>query len=206
MVFLVIDDHPLVREGLASVLQQLGGPVEVLQASDGAQGLGIVAQRADLACVLVDLIMSGMDGLTTVEALSAQYPLLPVVVISSSEEPADVRLALRAGARGYCPKSSGSGTILAAVRLVLGGEIYVPPLMVDAAQDAIGAGSSEALTDRQTEVLRLLCKGHPNKIIGRMLDMQEKTVKGHVTAIFRVLGVVNRTQAVEAARKIGITA
>ncbi|MFM6992884.1 MAG: response regulator [Rhodoferax sp.] len=205
MKFLVIDDHPLVREGLASLLKQLGGVTEVLQASDGAEGLALAAGQPDLACVLVDLKMAGMDGLATVEALTAQYPLMPVVVISSSEEPVDVRLALRAGARGYCPKSSGSGTILAAVRLVLDGAVYVPPLMVEATLEA-SAGRGEALTDRQTEVLRLLCKGHPNKGIGRLLDMQEKTVKGHVTAIFRALGVVNRTQAVEAARRIGITA
>ncbi len=207
MKFLVIDDHPLVREGLAAVLLQLGGPVEVLQAQDGAQGVALAGVHADLACVVVDLKMAGMDGLATVEALVALKPDLPVIMISSSEAPLDVRLALKAGARGYCPKSAGSGTILAAVRLVLGGEIYVPPLMLEPVMaELTGEAGAAQLTDRQTDVLRLLCKGHPNKIIGRMLDMQEKTVKGHVTAIFRVLGVVNRTQAVEAARKIGITA
>ena len=124
---------------------------------------------------------------------------------------------LAAGARGYCPKSAGHHTLLAALRLVMEGEVYVPPLMLAATagaaaapQAAGGAGlpglpnTAPRLTERQLDVLRLLCEGRPNKDISRQLDLSEKTTKAHVTAIFKVLGVVNRTQAVLAARAAGL--
>ncbi len=204
MKFLLIDDHPLVREGLAAVLMQLESGIEVLHAADAEHGLRLARAHDDLDGVMADLKLAGQSGLVAVQALHAEWPLLPVIVVSSSEEPSDVRAALKAGARGYLPKSSGNATILAAVRLVLSGEIYVPPLMLGHGAPSMTGAGDAILTDRQLEVLRLLCKGHPNKTIGRELDMQEKTVKGHVTAIFRALGVVNRTQAVEAARRTGI--
>ena len=206
MKFLLIDDHPLVREGLAAVLMQLESDITVLHAADAEHGLRLAREHEDLDGVMADLKLAGQSGLAVVQTLHAEWPQLPVIVVSSSEEPADVRSALKAGARGYVPKSSGNATILAAIRLVLSGEIYVPPLMLGAgAAGASLSGAGEgSLTDRQLAVLRQLCKGHPNKTIGRELDMQEKTVKGHVTAIFRTLGVVNRTQAVDAARRLGL--
>jgi two-component system, NarL family, nitrate/nitrite response regulator NarL len=205
MKYLLIDDHPLMRQGLAVVLRQGSQAAQVLEAGDGAAGLALAQVHPDIACALVDLKMQGMDGLATVAALHALRPGLPVVVVSSSEEPGDVRRTMRAGARGYCPKSAPGPEILEALQTAMAGRIYVPPQLRHALDSPAPPGE-DALTERQLDVLRLLCKGHPNKLIGRELDMQEKTVKGHVTAIFRALGVVNRTQAVEAARKIGITA
>ena len=217
MKFLIIDDHPMLREGVAAVLRQLGDDVEVLHANDGHEGLATAADHAELDAVLVDLRMAGLDGLQTVAALHQRRPALPLVVLSSSEDPADVRQALAAGARGYCPKSAGHHTLLAALRLVMEGEVYVPPLMLAATagaaaapQAAGGAGlpglpnTAPRLTERQLDVLRLLCEGRPNKDISRQLDLSEKTTKAHVTAIFKVLGVVNRTQAVLAARAAGL--
>jgi DNA-binding NarL/FixJ family response regulator len=149
--------------------------------------------------------MAGLGGLSTTELLRQRHPATPVIVLSSSEDPDDVRRALRAGARGYCPKSAGSSTMLAALRLVLAGEVYVPPFMALADPPSDEAVGPSGLTERQLQVLRLLCQGHVNKDIARALGMQEKTVKGHVTAIFRALKVVHRLQAVEAARAAGIT-
>jgi len=115
-----------------------------------------------------------------------------------------VRNALAAGAHGYCPKTAPEATLLAALRLVLSGEVYVPPLMLDSGASRTPMGLTHGLTARQVEVLRCLCEGLPNKEIARTLGMQEATVKAHLTSVFRALGVVSRTQAVEAARANGI--
>lgn len=204
MKLIVIDDHPVVREGLAMVLRQLEGAPEVLEAADGEQGLALLALHADVRAALVDLRMAGLAGLPTLARLRALRPDLPVMVISASEDPADVRRAMAAGASGYVPKSAGRSTLLAAVRLVLAGERYVPPLLLEPG-DAAPAATLTGLTPRQLEVLGLLCQGHANREIGMALGMHEKTVKAHVSAIFKVLGVVNRSQAVEAARAAGFS-
>lgn len=204
MKLIVIDDHPVVREGVATVLRQLEGAPEVLEAADGEQGLALLAQHADVRGVLVDLRMAGLAGLPTLARLRALRPELPLMVISASEDPADVRRAMAAGASGYVPKSAGRSTLLAAVRLVLAGERYVPPLLL-APEASEPAASLNGLTPRQIEVLGLLCQGHANREIGLALGMHEKTVKAHVGALFKALGVVNRSQAVEAARAAGFT-
>lgn len=204
MKFLVIDDHPMLRDGVAAVLRQFDAEATVLQAADGAQGLALAAEHTDLSAVWVDLRMAGMAGLSTTEQMRRRHPGLPVIVLSSSEDPEDVRRALQAGARGYCPKSAGPATLLSALRLVLAGEVYVPPFMAQLPTAPAEAVHPSGLTARQLEVMQLLCKGHANKEIGHLLGMQEKTVKGHVSAIFRTLKVVHRLQAVEAARAAGI--
>ena len=200
---LIIDDHPIVRDGLALVLGQVPGGAQVLEAEDGESGLALVAQHPDLACVLTDLRMGGMAGLATLAHLQALRPGLPVLVVSSSEDSTDVRRAMAAGAAGYVPKSAGRATLLAALQLVLAGERYVPPLLLQSLGRA-PITSPQALTTRQQEVLALLCDGHANREIGLLLGMHEKTVKAHVGALFKVLGVVNRSQAIEAARSAGL--
>jgi DNA-binding NarL/FixJ family response regulator len=202
--FLLIDDHPMLREGVTAVLRQFDAAAVVLQAADGEQGLALAAEHLDIDAAWVDLRMTGMPGLTATELLSERHPTFPVIVLSSSEDPDDVRRALRAGARGYCPKSAGAATMLAALQLVLAGEVYVPPFMALAEPLANESASPTGLTGRQLQVLQLLCQGHTNGEIARLLVMHEKTVKGHVTAIFRALKVVHRLQAVEAARAAGI--
>lgn len=203
MKLLVIDDHPVVREGLAAVLRQLDGRPEVLEAADGEQGLALLARHDDVRGALVDLRMAGLAGLPTLARLRALRPQLPVMVISASEDPADVRRAMAAGASGYLPKSAGRSTLLAAVQMVLAGERYVPPLLLQA--ETPSPAVLGGLTPRQLEVLALLCQGQANREIGLGLGMHEKTVKAHVGAIFKVLGVVNRTQAIEAARAAGFS-
>ena len=205
MKILLVDDHPMFREGVASVLRSGGEALDVLQATDGQDALRQLDTLADVSAVLLDLRMDGMAGMATLEQLRRHHPDLPCLVLSSSEEPEDVRRALRAGARGYCPKSARPAALLAALRLVMAGEIYVPPFMALAAEEA-GPEAEEAsgLTPRQRDVLRELGQGKSNKEIAHALGMQEKTVKGHVSAIFRCLGVVHRLQAVEAARSAGL--
>ena len=200
---LVIDDHPIVREGLAAVLRSAG--MAVLQAPGAEEALALVAAHPDIVAATLDLAMPGLSGLAAVDALLAATPALAVIVISAREGEDDVRRALARGVRGYIPKSSRPQTLLAAVSLVLSGEVYVPPLLLG--QDEAPSpspGSPARLTPRQVEVLDAVCAGQSNKQIAIGLGLSDKTVKAHVSAIFRSLGVVNRTQAAAAAKRASL--
>ena len=210
MKLLIVDDHAILREGLVALLQQFEQGADVLQASDTTEGLRLAEAHPDLDAVFLDLNMPDQGGMEIIPIFARRCPQLPVIVLSSSEDPSDVRLALKSGAFGYVPKSASPRNILSALRLVLSGEIYIPPLMLDlgpVVTDGSGRVAPEAgerLTERQTEVLRQLCRGLSNKEISRALDLSEKTTKSHITAIFKALSVVNRTQAASAARRAGI--
>ena len=210
MKLLIVDDHAILREGLVALLQQHEQDADVLQASGTAEGLRLAEANPDLDAVFLDLNMPEQGGLDALPIFAKRCPQLPVIVLSSSEDPNDVRLALKSGAFGYLPKSASPKSILSALRLVLAGEIYVPPLLLDFAPPAVEESGDAAqdvagrLTERQTEVLRLLCRGLSNKEISRTLTLSEKTTKSHITAIFKTLGVVNRTQAAAAARRAGV--
>lgn len=202
MRFLIVDDHPVLREGVAAVLRQSADVVEVLQAHNGDQAIAQLEREPDVDVVLLDLMLPGSGGLAVMDELSARFAALPVIVLSSSEDPADVRRALAHGALGYVPKSASSTTLLAAIRLVLSGEIYVPPFVVQSQADQRDNGPrhmTTVLTDRQIEVLKLIALQKSNKEIAYQLALSEKTVKAHVTAIFRALQVANRTEAALAA-------
>ena len=208
MKLLIVDDHAILREGLIALLQQFDQGADVLQASDTVEGLRLVEAHPDLDVAFLDLNMPDQGGMAAIPVFAKRCPQLSIIVLSSSEDPNDVRLALKSGAVGYVPKSASPKNILSAPRLVLAGEIYVPPLMLDV-EPAEGLGRvvtdvGERLTERQTEVLRQLCRGLSNKDISRVLELSEKTTKSHITAIFKALGVVNRTQAAAAARRAGI--
>lgn len=209
MRFLVVDDHAVLREGLSALLQQWRPDCVVLTASGGVQGLETARAEPGIDVVFLDLEMPGLSGVALVEAFGRQNPDLPVVVLSSSESPSGARRALAAGALGYVPKSASSKTLMVALAMVLQGEVYVPPLLLGEtrADDSLTkpARPSGGLTERQVEVLRLIDSGLSNKEIANALDLSDKTVKVHVTAIFKALGVVNRMQAANAARKGGLT-
>ena len=210
MKLLIVDDHAILREGLVALLRQFEQGTDVLQASDTAEGLRLVEAHPDLDAVFLDLNMPDQSGMEVIPVFAKRCPQLPVIVLSSSENPSDARLALKSGAFGYVPKSASPRNILSALRLVLAGEIYVPPLMLDLGpvptdgSARVASEAGERLTERQTEVLRQLCRGLSNKEISRALDLSEKTTKSHITAIFKALNVVNRTQAASAARRAGI--
>jgi two-component system, NarL family, nitrate/nitrite response regulator NarL len=208
MKLMVVDDHPVVREGLAAMLARFGPDTIVLQVGDAGQALALAAQHDDLDIVILDIALPGMDGLRALAELGRLRPALPVVVVSASEDARDAREALAKGALGYVPKSAGPHTLIAAIELVLKGDIYVPPLVLGAADSvpALETGPQPrrglaVLTERQVEVLKRVSAGQSNKGIARDLGLSEKTVKAHVTAIFRALNVVNRTQAAAIARE-----
>jgi DNA-binding NarL/FixJ family response regulator len=196
---LIVDDHPLFRDGLAALLRQSSADAEVVQASSTEEALGIVDERV-IDAVFMDLMMPGLSGEAAIREFARRHPDVPVIVLSSSESPHDVRRVLNAGASGYIPKSATAQTVVSALQLVLSGNIYVPPLLVAAAGRAADSGaggprSVSQLTDRQVDVLRYLRDGLTNKEISAHLGIAEKTVKVHIAAIFKTLNVVNRTQA-----------
>ncbi|HYT86582.1 MAG TPA: response regulator transcription factor [Burkholderiales bacterium] len=207
MKILIADDHALFREGLRHVLLQFGAGVTVIEAPNCEQALSLSALNPDLDLALLDLKMPGMDGFEAMSLLLERSPALPIVVLSSSEDPADMRRALEAGAMGFISKSETAQVILSALRLVLSGGIYVPPALVREsairAQSHASAASSR-LTPRQLGVLSLVVQGKSNKMIARELDLSEATVKVHVSAIMKALNAVNRTQVAMTAKKLGL--
>jgi DNA-binding NarL/FixJ family response regulator len=199
MNVLIADDHPLVRDALARTVQQLGADVQVRETGD-LDGLLRLAAQGDADLALVDLNMPGMDGVAGLRRLRAAAPTLPVVVASGQEDAATIRAVLAAGAVGFIPKSERSEVLLGALRLVQSGGTYVPSRLLNAPP----AAAAPELTPRQLDVLHLLLRGEPNKLIARELGLTEGTVKIHIAAILRVLHARNRTEAVVRARALGI--
>jgi len=208
MKVLIVDDHSLLRAGITALLKQESPDAIVVEAADGEQALALARSNPDLDAVLLDLQMPGLGGRSTLEEFGRRHPGLPVVILSSTEDAEEVRWALANGALGYVPKSASAKTLLGALQLVMRGDIYVPPLMLDGPQRPGPARAADRidlsfrLTGRQIEVLRLIQRGLSNKLIARELGLAEKTVKVHVTSILKTLNVVNRTQAVGAMREL----
>lgn len=212
---LIIDDHPLVLEGLRLVLGALDERTEIIVAHSAAQGLEMAAQHADLSLVLLDLTLPGMHGSQALTHFMQRFPFLPVVILSASENYEDMQAALRAGAMGYISKTSRREVMIQAIKLVLAGGIYLPPELLRGSMlpdvDAPPTSESRAemvsrlgLTPRQLDVLRYVIEGKSNKEISRALDIAEATTKAHVTAVFRALNVDNRTKAAAVAARLGL--
>jgi DNA-binding NarL/FixJ family response regulator len=214
---LVVDDHPLIREALRQVLQALDQQLDMLEAQSCEEALDLTRGHPDISLILLDLALPGQDGFETLRRLRDEFPGIPVVVLSASDQPDTVMRAIDGGAMGYIPKTSSSQLLLNALRLVLSGAIYLPLEVLRKEQEiapaAPPAPTSPAelrdprtigLTARQAQVLALLLQGKPNKLICRDLNLAEGTVKIHVTAILKALGVANRTQAVIAVSKLGL--
>lgn len=203
MKCLIVDDHAVVREGIAAVLQRADAEMVTVQAETGAQALALATEHGDLDVVFLDLMLPPPGGLAVLEEFGWQHPGLPVIMLSSSEQPGDVRRSLARGALGYVPKSATSATLLAALHLVRAGEIYVPPFVLAETlprAQAIDELVRTDLTERQIAVLLLMAESKTNKEIAYQLGVSEKTVKAHITAIFRALRVASRGEAVRAAK------
>ena len=208
MKILLADDHPLFREGVKPVLHKLDRKVELVEAVDYPSAFEAMHRAGEVDLALLDLYMPGMAGLDGVARFRVAFPDIPVVVLSAAEERDDIQTLLAAGALGYITKSSPSDVILAALRVVLSGGVYLPPSMADQydgeSPPVPNLSQYPTLTSRQVEVLRELAKGRSNKQIGEALDVMEGTVKIHMAAIFRILKVNNRTEAVLVAQKMGL--
>lgn len=214
MKILIADDHELFRDGLRLVLSELGPELTVIEASSYDQTLEIANREDGLELVLLDLVMPGMPWNEGLGAVKRRLPKVPVVILSASEDRRLVLEAVRLGAAGFIPKTSSSKVMLSALRLVMSGGVYLPPALIDESSVVGGRGGaphadlsldSTPLTPRQREVLALLGQGKSNKEIARILNLSEGTVKLHVTAILKALNVSNRTGAVVAASRLGLT-
>lgn len=207
MKILIGDDHVLFREGLRRLLEQLRENATFAEASNFDELLDMAASKDEAYdLVLTDLRMPGWPGFSGIGMLRERQPNAKVVVVSASEAQADVREALENGAAGYIPKSSSVKIMLSALDLIFSGGVYVPATVLREGNepDQRGAGGvipptdpqlEQLLTQRQREVLDRLREGKSNKQIAHELGLSEGTVKIHMTAIFKSLGVRNRTQA-----------
>jgi len=194
---LLIDDHAMLRSGLAMLLRTSIADVEVIEASTLAEVL--YADMDTPNVVLLDILLHGLNGLDGLPLLKRKWPRVPVVVLSSDATPETPGRAKAQGAAAFVSKEKTADEILATVRQVLG---FAPPPVPS--PDAAGVYSAPLLTPRQCEVLNLLGQGLPNKAIGRKLDLSENTVRGHVQAILLALQTSNRSEAVFAARRMGL--
>lgn len=199
--FLIADDHPMVRDALASALGQAFAGARIVMAGTLAEVQGELEREPEIDALLLDLDMPGMDGLTGLALLRSDYPAVPIIIVSAAREPATIRRAYEFGASAYIDKSASLEEIARVVRAVLAGEIFAPP---DAAPADSFAQRAAQLTPQQWRVLALMVQGDQNKQIAHKLGVGEATVKAHVTVILRKLGVRSRTQAVIEARNLAL--
>lgn len=204
---IVADDHPLFREAIQQALTGLFGEVSFVEA-DSFETLELAArENEDADLVLLDLDMPGTHGFSALAWLRAQYPALPVVIVSALSDPSIMRRAVAFGASGYIPKSSPVEVLDQALQAVLDGEVWLPEAAMRASEENLSedqrlADRIASLTPQQFRVLMMIADGLLNKQIAGELDVSEATVKAHVTAIFRKMRVRSRTQAAVAARRL----
>lgn len=206
---LIVDDHGLVRDGLKAILLSSFADCAIAEAGNFSEALGQLEAMPDPDLVLLDLNIPDAQRFSALEQLRADFPALPVVMVSGSYDRATVRDALAAGAAGFLPKTLDRATILDAIGQVMAGEIYVPDELqsdpVTDEEDEKIRRLIDSLTAQQRVVLGHLVAGRLNKQIAHELDISMTTVKAHVSAILCKLNVFSRTQAVILANRVGFT-
>jgi DNA-binding NarL/FixJ family response regulator len=221
MKILLVDDHVLFREGIALLLQSLVAGDSLYQAGTCEEAVARVGQNPSIELVLMDINLPGTSGINAISMIRAEFPLIPVVGLSSSDDKQTILDAIDAGAMGFIPKSSSSAVLFAALQLVLSKGIYIPPeaFLRDRSVGARTVAQTNSnkpatsehttpgnlgLTPRQSEVLFLILQGKSAKAICRDLSLSSSTVKIHTSAALRALNVTTRTQAVIAAGRLGL--
>ncbi len=202
----IADDHPLFRGALREAVSGLLQQVEIAEAGSFDEVADLLEQGGDVDLILLDLAMPGVRGFSGLMYLRAQYPSVPVIVVSANDDPAAIRRCMEFGASGFIPKTVGVEAMRAAISRVLGGGVWTPPdVDLTAGSDAETSelmARMATLTPQQVRVLMMLSEGLLNKQIAFQLGVSEATVKAHVSAILQKLHVESRTQAVIAAAKI----
>ncbi|HKB59000.1 MAG TPA: response regulator transcription factor [Gallionellaceae bacterium] len=213
MTILLADDHALFRDGMHYVLRQLADDVEILDASSFSEMLKLADANPTANLVLMDLHMPGSNGAASVRTFNLKYPQMPLVVVSGSEQREDMERVMEFGAMGFISKMTSSKVMLAALRMVLDGGVYLPPQLLQQSMDHLEQGAADkrsrrsnefGLTARQIDVLQYLSQGLSNKETALKMGLAEGTVKIHVAAIFQALHVSNRMDAVRAAQRLGM--
>ena len=200
---LIIDDHPLYRDALTQLLKAILGETSVASANSAEEGLRLGEHLVDVRVVLLDFGLPGMSGTEAIGAVMRKLPGASIIAVSASEERRDAGAALRAGAKHFVSKAVGTDVLAATIRRVLAGDFSGPEWITPAGASAFEPDDGSPLTPRQHEILSLLHL--PNKEIGLRLGLAEVTVKMHVSAIFRVLEVANRTQAMQVGRRLSLS-
>jgi DNA-binding NarL/FixJ family response regulator len=203
---LIADDHPLFRGALREAVNGLFARAAIGEAGTFEEVTEFLERGGEVDLILLDLRMPGVRGFSGLMYLRAQYPGLPIVVVSANDDPAVIRRCMEFGASGFIPKTLGVEALRQAIARVLKGDVWTPP-DIDLARDADSETAAmiarlSTLTPQQVRVLMMLSGGLLNKQIAYELGVSEATVKAHVSAILQKLGVESRTQAVIAAGKI----
>lgn len=202
----IADDHPLFRGALREAVAGLFDGGDIAEAGSFDDIVNLLDRGHEMDLILLDLAMPGVRGFSGLLYLRAQYPSVPVVVVSANDDPAVIRRCMDFGASGFIPKKLGVDTMRTAINSVLAGGVWTPPdLDLNSGSDAQTSAlltRLATLTPQQVRVLMMLSEGLLNKQIAYELSVSEATIKAHVSAILQKLGVENRTQAVIAAAKI----
>jgi len=207
MNVLLIDDHPVVREGLIRLLQELEPGVTWAEAPTVEEAL---RNRDAFDLILLDIHLAGIGGTSGLAIMRTSFAAAALVVVSADEDPALVRRCIELGASGFIPKSSSPAVVKLALQLVLNGGVYLPRVVLEITERVPNAGhagadgSAAGLSERQRQILLMAIRGKSNKMIAKALDVSEGTVKQHLSAAFRALQVTNRTEAVYRAAELGI--
>lgn len=216
MKILSVDDHPLFREAVKSVLEQLSSEqTQIIEAASCEEALELCQTHPDLDLIVLDFELPGMDGLSGLCQLRDCQPATPIVMISATEERDTIMNAIEQGAKGFIPKSSSAEVMLSALQLVLSGGVYLPMAVMDVPGSnnnskqntstlKTASNNNFKLTPKQMDVLQVLAKGKSNREIASHLGMAENTVRVHVRAILSFLDVSNRTEAGYAASQNGL--
>lgn len=221
MKILLADDHPMVRVGMRLLLKRWNEGATIVEAQDYLEVLKVCEQQDDIRLLIIDLMMPGLDKLGGLKNLLEKMPDAPLVIMSASEDQLHIRQTIRCGARGYLPKSCSEKVMFGALNLICAGGTYVPPELLGLPGDdpleslevtkhvgqltRVGDTGMPSLTRRQQEVLSLLRPGKSDKEIARILDISVATVHTHINAIFKILDVKNRGEAVHVASQLGFS-
>lgn len=196
---LVVDDHPMLREGIVAVIERQADMTVVGEASDGAEAIARFAElNPDVT--LMDLQMPGASGFVAIEGIRARAPRAPILVLTTYPGDSQALRALKAGANGYLLKSCIRRELIDAIRAVHAGR---RPISAEIAQEIAAHALDERLTEREVAILKLVAEGHPNKQVAWRLQVSTDTVKAHLKNIFAKLDVSDRTQAVIIAARRG---
>jgi len=203
---LIADDHPLFRGAMREAISKLVKEADIAEAGTFDEVVALLERGSDVDLIFLDLTMPGMRGFSGLMYLRAQYPSVPVAVVSATDDPSAIRRCMEFGASGFIPKTLGVDAMRNAVSRILDGDVWTPPdvdLRVGSDTETAELMTRMAtLTPQQVRVLMMLSEGLLNKQIAYQLGVSEATVKAHVSAILQKLGVESRTQAVIAAAKI----
>ncbi len=213
MKFMVVDDHALVRRGMSYVVKEGFPDADVTEAESSAAALAHLHTGAEVDLALVDVRMPDLDGLELLKAIKTEWPSIPVIMLSTYENAPYVKRALADGAAGYLLKDATPEDLAQAINVAMSGSgnVLSPRVIQNLFEDQESGGNGNngrrteySLTSRENDILELLVLGHSNREIAQALFLSEKTVKAHLAAIFRKLGVTNRTQAAMMAVQMGV--